>query len=78
MSKWPSDIDDVDPAALKDCLEYLYAVLMYERMTFPALLVGAAALALEDLLEGDDRKKDGEPPENVWRLEDLKRRKPFP
>lgn len=76
MSKWPTDIDDVNPAALKDCLDYLYMVLMYERMTFPALLVGAAALALEDMLEDKADTAEADPPGNVWRLDDLKRWKP--
>ena len=83
MSRWPSDIDDVDPAAIKNCLDYLYMVLMYERMTFPALLVGAAALALEEMQEdrreeGNGEDADRDPPANVWRLEDHKRRKPLP
>ncbi len=72
MSNLPDDVDFTNPAAIKECLDYLYAVMMYERMTFPALLVGAAALALDDLESDQNENFDCDERGNVCFLKDIK------
>lgn len=74
MKNLPDDVDFTNPAAIRECLDYLYAVMMYERMTFPALLVGAAALALDDLDGNQNKHFDTDDNENICFLKDIKDR----
>ena len=74
MNNLPDDVDFTNPAAIRECLDYLYAVMMYERMTFPALLVGAAALALDDLDSEPNISFERDDGENICFLKDIKDR----
>jgi hypothetical protein len=74
MNNLPDDVDFTNPAAIRECLDYLYAVMMYERMTFPALLVGAAALALDDLDSDVNSSFEPDEAENICFLKDIKDR----
>jgi hypothetical protein len=74
MDNLPDDVDFTNPAAIRECLDYLYAVMMYERMTFPALLVGAAALALDDLDSEQNRSFECDDRGNICFLKDIKDR----
>lgn len=76
MKSWPENVESGDLAALNECLDYLYTVMVYAGLTFPAHLVGTAALAIADLREEDNRGEERRSPDNVLWLDDIKRREP--
>ena len=76
MKNIPDDVDFTNPAAIRECLDYLYAVMMYERMTFPALLGGAAALALDDLDSEQNQSFDCDEAGNICFLNEFQDREP--